>query len=76
MGLRLGRGMCAVALGIQHIAAGDADIIVVGGIESMSMEPHCAYLRAGLKMRDHKMIATMIKVGLTDAAVITWGLLQ
>ena len=62
-----GSGLRAVALGMQQIANGDADIIIAGGMESMSMAPHCAHLRAGVKMGDYKMIDTMIKDGLTDA---------
>ncbi|NVP53871.1 acetyl-CoA C-acetyltransferase [Mycoplana rhizolycopersici] len=62
-----GSGLRAVALGMQQIATGDAGIIVAGGMESMSMAPHCSHLRAGVKMGDFKMIDTMIKDGLTDA---------
>ena len=62
-----GSGLRAVALGMQQIANGDADIIIAGGMESMSMAPHCAHLRGGVKMGDFKMIDTMIKDGLTDA---------
>nr|1DLU_A Chain A, Biosynthetic Thiolase [Zoogloea ramigera]1DLU_B Chain B, Biosynthetic Thiolase [Zoogloea ramigera]1DLU_C Chain C, Biosynthetic Thiolase [Zoogloea ramigera]1DLU_D Chain D, Biosynthetic Thiolase [Zoogloea ramigera]1DLV_A Chain A, Biosynthetic Thiolase [Zoogloea ramigera]1DLV_B Chain B, Biosynthetic Thiolase [Zoogloea ramigera]1DLV_C Chain C, Biosynthetic Thiolase [Zoogloea ramigera]1DLV_D Chain D, Biosynthetic Thiolase [Zoogloea ramigera] len=62
-----GSGLRAVALGMQQIATGDASIIVAGGMESMSMAPHCAHLRGGVKMGDFKMIDTMIKDGLTDA---------
>ena len=62
-----GSGLRAVALGMQQIASGDADIIIAGGMESMSMAPHCAHLRGGVKMGDFKMIDTMIKDGLTDA---------
>jgi acetyl-CoA C-acetyltransferase len=62
-----GSGLRAVALGMQQIATGDAKIIVAGGMESMSMAPHCAHLRGGVKMGDFKMIDTMIKDGLTDA---------
>jgi acetyl-CoA C-acetyltransferase len=62
-----GSGLRAVALGMQQIALGDAKIIVGGGQESMSMAPHCAHLRGGVKMGDFKMIDTMIKDGLTDA---------
>ncbi|MCO4317541.1 acetyl-CoA C-acetyltransferase [Phyllobacterium sp. 21LDTY02-6] len=62
-----GSGLRAVAIGMQQIATGDAGIIVAGGQESMSMAPHCAHLRAGVKMGDYKMIDTMIKDGLTDA---------
>jgi acetyl-CoA C-acetyltransferase len=62
-----GSGLRAVALGMQQIALGDAKIIVAGGQESMSMAPHCAHLRGGVKMGDFKMVDTMIKDGLTDA---------
>ena len=62
-----GSGLRAVALGMQQIATGDAGIIIAGGMESMSMAPHCAHLRGGVKMGDFKMIDTMIKDGLTDA---------
>lgn len=62
-----GSGLRAVALGMQQIATGDASVIVAGGMESMSMAPHCAHLRGGVKMGDFKMIDTMIKDGLTDA---------
>ncbi len=62
-----GSGLRAVALGMQQIATGDARIIVAGGMESMSLAPHCAHLRGGVKMGDFKMVDTMIKDGLTDA---------
>jgi acetyl-CoA C-acetyltransferase len=62
-----GSGLRAVALGAQQIATGDASIVIAGGMESMSMAPHCQHLRAGVKMGDYKMIDTMIKDGLTDA---------
>jgi acetyl-CoA C-acetyltransferase len=62
-----GSGLRSVALGYQQIANGDADIVVAGGQESMSMAPHCAHLRTGVKMGDFKMIDTMIKDGLWDA---------
>lgn len=62
-----GSGLRAVALGMQQIANGDADIIVAGGQESMSLSPHVQHLRAGVKMGDYKMIDCMIKDGLWDA---------
>lgn len=62
-----GSGLRAVALGMQQIVTGDAAIIIAGGQESMSMAPHCAHLRGGVKMGDFKMIDTMLKDGLTDA---------
>lgn len=62
-----GSGLRAVALGMQQILTGDASIIVAGGQESMSLAPHCAHLRSGVKMGDFKMVDTMMKDGLTDA---------
>ena len=62
-----GSGLRSVALGFQQIANGDADIVVAGGQELMSMAPHCQHLRAGVKMGDFQMIDTMIKDGLWDA---------
>mgnify|MGYP001444303262 FL=1 len=62
-----GSGLRTIAIGMQQIALGDAKIIVAGGHESMSMAPHCAHLRGGVKMGDFKMIDTMLKDGLTDA---------
>jgi acetyl-CoA C-acetyltransferase len=62
-----GSGLRTVAVGMQQIANGDADIIVAGGQESMSMAPHAQYLRGGQKMGDLKLIDTMLKDGLMDA---------
>src|SRR6201996_7558280 len=62
-----GSGLRAVALGYQAIVNGDSDIVVAGGQESMSMAPHCAHLRGGVKMGNFEMADTMIKDGLWDA---------
>ncbi len=62
-----GSGLRAVALGCQHIQLGDAGVVVAGGQESMSMAPHCAHLRAGVKMGGADFADTMIKDALTDA---------
>jgi acetyl-CoA C-acetyltransferase len=62
-----GSGLRSVALGFQQIANGDADIVVAGGQESMSMAPHCQHLRNGVKMGNFEMVDTMIKDGLWDA---------
>ncbi len=62
-----GSGLRAVALGAQHIALGDADIVIAGGQENMSLAPHVAHLRAGQKMGDLKFIDSMIRDGLWDA---------
>ena len=62
-----GSGLRAVALGMQQIANGDASIIVAGGQESMSLAPHAAYLRSGVKMGEMKLVDTMLQDGLIDA---------
>jgi len=62
-----GSGLRAVALGLQQIVNGDATIIVAGGQESMSLAPHVAHLRNGVKMGEMKFLDSMLKDGLTDA---------
>ena len=62
-----GSGLRAVALGAQQIMLGDADVVVAGGQENMSMSPHVANLRKGQKMGDMKFVDSMIKDGLWDA---------
>lgn len=62
-----GSGLRAVALGAQQILLGDAEIVIAGGQENMSMSPHIANLRQGQKMGDMKFIDCMIKDGLWDA---------
>jgi len=62
-----GSGLRSVALGAQHIQLGDAQVVVAGGQESMSLAPHVSHLRAGHKMGDTKFIDSMIKDGLWDA---------
>jgi acetyl-CoA C-acetyltransferase len=62
-----GSGLRAVAIGLQQIANGDASIIVAGGQESMSLAPHAAHLRGGVKMGEMKFLDTMLKDGLIDA---------
>ncbi|MEM9751243.1 MAG: acetyl-CoA C-acetyltransferase [Pseudomonadota bacterium] len=62
-----GSGLRAVALGRQSILNDDAEIVVAGGQENMSLSPHAAHLRAGKKMGPLDMADTMIKDGLWDA---------
>lgn len=62
-----GSGLRAVALGAQAILCGDANVVVAGGQESMSMAQHSIHLRGGVKFGDAKMTDTMIEDGLTDA---------
>ena len=62
-----GSGLRTVALGLQQIASGDASIVVAGGMESMSLSQHAAYLRSGVKMGEMKLQDLMLRDGLTDA---------
>jgi acetyl-CoA C-acetyltransferase len=62
-----GSGLKSVALGSQAIQNGDSTIVVAGGQESMSMAPHCAYLRAGQKMGSVEFLDSMLRDGLLDA---------
>ncbi len=59
-----GSGLRAVAMGGQAIQCGDADIVVAGGQENMSLAPHSTLMRPGVKMGDAKLVDTMIKDGL------------
>lgn len=59
-----GSGLRSVAMGMQAILMGDADIVVAGGQENMSLSPHVMHLRNGTKMGPAKMEDTMIKDGL------------
>ena len=60
-------GMKAVMQGAQAIMAGDAEIVVAGGMENMSLIPHYVHLRNGYKFGPASMIDGMQKDGLTDA---------
>jgi acetyl-CoA C-acetyltransferase len=62
-----GSGLRAVAMGAQALLCGDADIIVAGGQENMTLSPHAMNLRAGVKMGPAEMADTMIIDGLWDA---------
>lgn len=62
-----GSGLRTVAIGMQQIANGDANVIVAGGMESMSMSQHVAHLRNGTKMGELKLVDTMLRDGLWDA---------
>ncbi len=60
-------GMKAVMLGAQAIQCGDAEIVVAGGLENMSLIPHYMNLRNGTKFGPATMVDGMQKDGLTDA---------
>ncbi|WP_290703176.1 acetyl-CoA C-acetyltransferase [Amphritea sp.] len=63
-----GSGLKAIQLATQAIRCGDADIIIAGGQENMSMSAHVLpNSRNGARMGDWKMVDTMIKDGLWDA---------
>jgi acetyl-CoA C-acetyltransferase len=63
-----GSGLKAVMLAAQAIRAGDADMIVAGGMESMSRAPHLLFgTRSGWKYGDQKVVDAMIRDGLCCA---------
>ena len=63
-----GSGLYAVNLAAQMIKSGEAEIVVAGGTENMSMAPYAlAQARYGYRLGDGKMIDTMVKDGLWDA---------
>ncbi|WKK57912.1 thiolase family protein [Sphingobacterium sp. BN32] len=60
-------GMKAISLGVQQILLGDADVVVAGGMESMSQVPYySATTRWGAKYGDQNLIDGLQKDGLTD----------
>jgi acetyl-CoA C-acetyltransferase len=62
-----GSGLKAVALGAQAIAAGDADVVVAGGMESMSNAPYLlGEARWGIRMGDEPLVDSMLRDGLLD----------
>jgi acetyl-CoA C-acetyltransferase len=64
-----GSGLKAVMLAAQSIKAGDAAVIVAGGMESMSNAPHYVYgMRNGVKLGDQQMVDGVIKDGLWCAS--------
>jgi acetyl-CoA C-acetyltransferase len=62
-----GSGLRAVALAAQQIRTGESNVVVAGGMESMSMSQHAAHLRNGQKMGGLEFVDTMLKDGLWDA---------
>jgi acetyl-CoA C-acetyltransferase len=63
-----GSGLKSVNLAVQEILLGDADVVIAGGMESMSRAPYLLdKARFGYKMGDGKIVDTMIKDGLTCA---------
>ena len=63
-----GSGLRSVGLAAQIIKAGDADIVIAGGAENMSMAPYCIpSARWGARMNNTNMVDVMINDGLWDA---------
>ncbi len=63
-----GSGLRTVSMGAQFIMLGDADVVLAGGMESMSNAPYMLKnARWGLRMGDGQVVDTMIHDGLTDA---------
>ena len=62
-----GSGLKAVALAASAIRAGDAEIIIAGGQENMSLGMHGSYMRAGNKFGNTNLVDFMMYDGLTDA---------
>lgn len=60
-------GMKAVMQAAQAISLGDANIVVAGGMENMSLIPHYLHLRSGHKFGPAQMVDGMQKDGLVDA---------
>ena len=61
-----GSGLKAIALAYESILAGNSEIVIAGGQESMSKAMHASYIRAGIKAGDMKMVDMMMYDGLTD----------
>jgi acetyl-CoA C-acetyltransferase len=62
-----GSGLKAVQLAAQAIQCGDADIVIAGGQENMSLAPHVLpNSRTGLRMGDWNLVDTLIRDGLWD----------
>ena len=63
-----GSGLNCVNMAAQMIQAGDADIVVAGGMENMSMAPYAAMnARFGYRMNNGKLVDTMVNAALWDA---------
>ena len=63
-----GSGLKAVALAAQAIRLGDADVVIAGGMESMSRAPYLIEkARFGYRMGDGQLVDSMLRDGLIDA---------
>lgn len=68
-----GSSLKAAMLAAQAIKAGDGDSYIIGGMENMSLAPHLAYVRAGLKFGDGQLIDHMRIDGL-HCPFCDWGM--
>ncbi|MGY5355612.1 acetyl-CoA C-acyltransferase [Wenyingzhuangia sp. IMCC45467] len=59
-------GMKAISMGAQAIKAGDRDIVLVGGMENMSLVPHYHYTRTGNKLGNLTLHDGILQDGLTN----------
>lgn len=59
-------GMKATTLGAQQIQLGLEDLVITGGMESMSNTPHYTMLRKPIKLGDETFVDGLLKDGLTD----------
>lgn len=62
-----GSGLKTISLAADMIKAGSADCIIAGGMESMSMAPHVATIRGGIKLGAITFADSAVLDGLTDA---------
>jgi len=60
-------GMKAIMLGAQAIKCGDAEVVIAGGMENMSLIPHYMNIRTGTKFGPNTMVDGLQKDGLIDA---------
>lgn len=61
-----GSGLQAIALAAREITAGESEIVLAGGAESMSNAPHLLHLRDGKKFGDANLRDSILSDGLTD----------
>ena len=60
-------GMKSISMAAQAIAIGDAEVVVAGGMENMSLAPHIIPMRTGIKFGSIQVVDVMQKDGLLDA---------
>ena len=60
-------GMKSISMAAQAIAIGDAEVVVAGGMENMSLAPHIIPMRTGIKFGSTQVVDVMQKDGLLDA---------